>query len=104
MTELKNVTSYGNSGAGAIALAIAGGAKRIIMIGYDCKKTDGKAHWHADYPKAMGNAGMIDKWQSRFQQLKDDNPEVEIINATRDTALTCFDKMTLEEALSLPPL
>ena len=37
-------------------------AKNIILLGYDGQKTNGKAHWHADHPRGMGNAGPVDKW------------------------------------------
>ena len=90
--------AHHNSGCGAIALAVQGGARRVLMLGYDCQKTGGKAHWHADYAK-LGNAGSIDKWPARFQALADDCAGVEIINCSRETALTIFPRMELEEAL-----
>jgi hypothetical protein len=90
--------AHHNSGCGAIALAVKGGARRVLMLGYDCQKTGGKAHWHADYAK-LGNAGSIDKWPARFQSLADDCRGVEIINCSRETALEVFPRMSLEEAL-----
>lgn len=35
------VKGFGNSGAGAIAMAAKAGAKRVIMLGYDCQHTGG---------------------------------------------------------------
>lgn len=91
--------AHNNSGAGAIALACTSGAKRVLMLGYDCQKTGGKAHWHGDHPKTLGNAGGIDRWPAKFEALAADWPGVEIINCSRETALEVFPRMTLEQAL-----
>lgn len=101
MTKLQNVRSYANSGAGAISAAVHAGAKRVILLGYDCQKTGGKSHWHGDHPKHLGNAGRIDSWHDAFLKLKNDFKDVEIVNATRETALECFNKIDLEVALCL---
>lgn len=90
---------YSNSGAGAITLAAKGGAKRIILLGYDSQKTGGKAHWHGDHPPTLGNAGHMDKWQKRFAEQAKDFADIEIINCSRQTALTCFPRANLEDVL-----
>jgi hypothetical protein len=93
--------TYGNSGAACISLAAQGQAKRIILLGYDCQKTDGKAHWHGDHPPVLGNAGQIDKWAVRFAKQAKDLSNTQIINCSRATALTCFERMDLDAALAL---
>lgn len=90
---------YANSGAGAIVTAIAGGAKRVILLGYDCQKTNGKAHWHGDHPKNLGNANRINNWVDKFAELCKDYANINIINASRSTALNCFQTMDLEKCL-----
>ena len=50
---------HGNSGAAAVSLAYMFGAARIYLLGYDCQRTGGKAHWHGDHPKGLGNAGSM---------------------------------------------
>jgi hypothetical protein len=92
-------TNFGNSGANAISLAIHGGAEKVILIGYDCQKTNGKVHWHGDHVKGLGNATRIDKWHLKFEKLADWAKDTPIINASRETALTCFPKMTIYQAL-----
>lgn len=89
-----------NSGAGAIALAAQLGARRIVLLGYDAQKTGGAAHWHEDHPAGLGNAGSVGKWPRQFAELAKSLAGVEIINASRETALTCWPRMTLEEALT----
>jgi len=101
------VVEHKNSGAGAIAAAVQAGASRVMLLGYDCQKTGGRAHWHGDHPEGLGNAGSMDKWPRQFQRLADTLRGVEILNCSRETALTCFPRADLETALgrnSLPPL
>jgi len=93
--------AYGNSGAGCISLAISAGARRVLMLGYDCQPTGGKTHWHGDHPKGLGNAAAMPRWIAKFGKLARDKAGREIINCSRETALTCFPRMPLAEALAL---
>lgn len=95
------ITSYGNSGAAAVSFAASAEAKQIILLGYDCKYSDsGLRHWHGDHPQGLGNAARIDLWHVKFERLaKEQGVGREILNASRDTALTCFPRISLEEAL-----
>lgn len=97
--RVQEAASYGNSGAAAIASAFTGGAKRVVMIGYDCQRTNGKAHWHGDHPKHLGNAGKIELWHEGFERIAKRYSHCEIVNASRETALKCFKQMSLEDAL-----
>lgn len=90
---------FGNSGAGAVSLAGLAGARRVLMLGYDCQRTGGKVHWHGDHPKGLGNAGAMPKWPQQFAKLKAAMAGVEIINCSRETALTCFPRASLEDSL-----
>lgn len=89
-----------NSGAGALALAAHWGARRVILLGYDCQRTGGKAHWHGDHPPGLGNAGSLPKWPAQFQKLVPQLRGVEVINASRETALTVFPRASLESVLT----
>lgn len=89
-----------NSGAGAIALAILLGAKKVILLGYDAQKTGGKAHWHGDHPSQLGNAGSVNQWPEFFNLLAQKYRNSSIINASRETAITCFKREELETVLS----
>lgn len=94
-------TGYGNTGTCAIALAVAGGAAKIVLIGYDCQKTGGRAHWHADHPGPMSNAKSIGMWPRKFAQVAAYAAahQCRVLNASRSTALTCFERVKLVEAL-----
>lgn len=95
--------AYGNSGAGAISLACFAGAWRVLLLGFDCQRTGGKAHWHGDHPKGLGNAGSLPKWPGQFKKLREAFPDLEIINCSRETALTAFPRGRLEEWLAKAP-
>lgn len=95
------IDSFGNSGTAAISLAIATGASRVVMLGYDCQKTGGRTHWHGDHPRTLGNAISMPGWPKLFRKLAAwaEARRVPVMNASRETALTCFPRVTLEDAL-----
>lgn len=88
-----------NSGAGAIALAAHFGARRVILLGYDCQPTGGKRHWHGDHPNGLGNAGSLPKWPGQFRDVRREFAALEIINCSRETALGVFPRRDLSEVL-----
>ena len=98
--QMPDIDGFANSGAALIAMLIKNKVNRVILLGYDCQKTDGKAHWHGDHPKGLGNAKGMDKWHDRFAKLIKLEGETKIINASRATALDMFERMDLENALT----
>lgn len=93
--------SHGNSGACAIALAIASGASKIVLLGYDCQASGGQVHWHADHPKGLTNAASMKRWPMQFKAAAQEAHKrgIKVVNASRQTALNCFKRQTLETAL-----
>jgi hypothetical protein len=91
----------GNSGYQAINLVFLLGAKKIILLGFDMQRTNGKSHCHGDHPGTLNRSSNYKLWVKNFLQLaRDLSAEgVEVTNATRETALNCFERRTLEEAL-----
>lgn len=96
------VKTYNNSGAGVISLAHWLGATRVYLLGYDMQHTGGKTHWHGDHPKGLANAGKVALWPAQFVKLKYELPELAIFNCSRVSALECFERLTLEDALREP--
>ncbi len=96
--------AYNNSGAGAISLALYGGAARVVLLGYDQQHTGGERHWHGDHPKGLGNAAGVDRWRDSFHQLRErmDKAGVVYLNCSRATALD-WPRATLAEVLCAPP-
>jgi len=94
----------GNSGANAIPLAIAYGADRILLVGYDSKLgPNGETHHHGDHPSPLMNCTRIESWPERFGQIRRKFGNKEIINCSIETALKCFPRGTLERELSQRP-
>jgi hypothetical protein len=93
---------YANSGACAISMALAGGASKIVLLGYDCQNgPNGEKHWHGDHPKGLTNCASMPRWGQVFTRVSIDAEVqgVPVINATRRTALRCFKKAELADAL-----
>lgn len=93
-----------NSGYQAIGLAHVFGAARLTLLGYDFKVGPrGERHHHGDHPKGLGNCspGRFPSWRSAMDVLARDARKVglQIENASRDTALKCFPRVKLEDAL-----
>lgn len=91
----------GNSGYQAINLVYLMGAKKIILLGFDMQRTKGQSHWHGDHPKELNRHSDFGNWRGRFVSLARDLKKegVEVINATRESALDCFERKTVEEVL-----
>lgn len=93
-----------NSGYQAINLAFLEGARRIVLLGYDMQHTGGRHHWHPDHPRHLGNfnPGMPELCRPKFTPLAADlaRAGVTVINASRETALTCFTRQPLTDVLA----
>jgi hypothetical protein len=88
-----------NAGATAIDLAIRMRAKRIILIGYDMKVKQGRHNYH-NYHNHTPRDDVYNRFFVHFKKIKEELPkDIEIINATPDSALTLFPKLSLKEAL-----
>lgn len=100
-TSPKRIHQGGNSGYQAIGLAHAWGAERVVLLGYDMQRTGGKSHWHGDHKGGLPNLGpAMTTWPAKFATIAAQWPHV--VNASRQTALTCFPRVTLADALAEP--
>lgn len=87
-----------NSGLRAVQLAVHFGAKRVLLLGYDASVKAG-THWHGSHEKTKNpDEARCEKWRRQFSKL--DTKDVEVINCTPGSALECFPKMTLTEAMT----
>lgn len=88
-----------SSGHTAISLAIAMGAARVIMLGYDMRVVDGREHCHAEYSGKRDLGQYASDFVPAFSgwnraALKSG---VQILNATPDSAVREFRMVTLDE-------
>lgn len=93
-----------NSGYQAINLAVHFGAARIVLLGYDCQRTRGEDHFFGPHIKMNQTTdARFLEWRAYFATLIKPLAEigVEIVNATRETALTCFPRAPLETLVAL---
>lgn len=88
-----------NSGFQAVKLAIDLGAKRILLLGFDCHVKNG-THWHGDHKNTQNpDEVRCNKWVKQFNAL--DTKGVEIINCTPDSAITRFSYIPIDEAVDV---
>lgn len=97
----KMIHRGGNGGYQALNLAVVSGAGRVIMLGYDCKTgPGGEQHWHADHPAEMNNPERHLKsgaWARQYDTIG--ALPCDVVNCTRDTAITRFPRRLLEDVL-----
>lgn len=95
------VHSGGNSGYQAVNLAYHFGARKIALLGFDMHRKAG-GHWHGEHHGMLSAPpSHMAVWRREFPALAADlrHEGVLVINATEGSALDCFPKIPLPEAL-----
>lgn len=92
---------YGsNSGFQAVNLAILFGCKRIVLIGFDMRRIDGRAHFFGEHPKPLFDGTDYSRFLSPFKRAARTLPStISIVNATPDSDLRCFPMKILSDAI-----
>lgn len=91
-----------SSGHTAVSLAIAMGAERVLLVGYDMQVVNGREHHHNEYKGPRD----LDIYKNEFQRAFRGWNEaalasgVEILNCTHGSAVTEFPFADLDEVLS----
>lgn len=103
-TDPSAIRTGRNSGYLALNVAVHYGASRILLVGYDMGHRHGQpSHFFGEHPGAMKQRSpypmFIDCYQSAVAPLK--ALGVSVVNCSRSTALTCFPRMTLADALKV---
>ena len=90
-----------NSGYQAMNLAFHLGAKRILLLGYDMQVAIGKSHWFGSHPG--GGPPPVQSFRGMFRQIVGplEKEGVSVVNCSRETALDCFTRLPLTQALDL---
>jgi len=94
-----NVSHAGNSGRGALTHAVAAGAIRIALVGYDMT---GPGHWHGGYEWTC-RFGVRDypDWAAEMTAFAGDIAArgVSVVNLNPASAIRCFGFATLDAVL-----
>lgn len=91
-----------NSGNTAVSLAIAMGAKTVLMVGYDCRLVGGREHFHSEYKGPRDLSLYDNEFKRAFNGWNEAARAsgVEILNCTPGSAITEFKFANLDEVLS----
>ena len=93
-----------NSGYAAINLAYHLGAKQIVLLGYDMGNVNGESHFHDGYQvSATADATYENRFMKGFPYLADMLKEIgiNVWNVSPISKLTCFQRLTIQQALRL---
>lgn len=90
-----------NSGYQVVNLAVLAGGNPILLVGYDMRHIDGKDHFvggEHSIPTPENNLkGYAKNFRTMVEPLR--RIGVDVINVTPGSAIDCFPRMSLEEAL-----
>jgi hypothetical protein len=96
----------GNSGFNALNMVAQLAPAKIILVGYDMTRKNG-AHWHDPHPTGLSNPtnGSIDRWRIVMDNAAKTLAEHGnyVINASEDSTLRNYAKMSFQEALDYVP-
>lgn len=80
-----------NSGYQALNLAYLSGAKRILLLGFDCHGT----HYFGPHPPELDRGCGHGDWIPEFRTICPSDYGIEIINLSADSAIDAFPKCAI---------
>lgn len=94
------IATGGNSGFQVLNMAVLDGADRVILLGFDYgfdPAQQDKHWWEKDHPRNSRFSNYAE-WNRRLSAAA---PliNVPVLNASRQTAITCFDQVNLRDVL-----
>lgn len=95
-----------NSGAALVNLVAQWGVAKIVLLAYDMLRGEqGQSHYFGDHEGGLPNLGTLDQWVERMQPIARDLEArgVDIVNASRRTAITAIPQRRLADALRPKP-
>lgn len=98
--EVKSDYVQASSGHTSACLAARLGAKKIVLIGFECKAIDGRTHGHDDY-KTDDLAPFRERYLLAWNELSIRFKEfgIKVINSTPDSEIKDFEFIPLEQAI-----
>ena len=91
-----------SSGYQALNLCWHLGVKRVLLLGFDMRVVGRRTHWHMAHKRPTAadvfQTEMIPAFRRAVPDLKEGG--LEVINCTPESALDCFPRVALDEALA----
>jgi hypothetical protein len=90
-----------SSGACAIGLAAHFGVKRIVLLGFDMKRRGERNNWHTKHPSSDQARNPYARFLRPFPEIAEGLKRrgIECLNASPDSAIDAFPKVSLETLL-----
>lgn len=91
-----------NSGHQAVNVAVHLGASRILLLGYDMQAREGgPSHFFGEHKSPLNKGLSFDVFKACFATMVEPLKRlgVQVINCSRETALTCFPRAALRDVL-----
>ena len=102
------VRTGGNGGYQALHIAAHAGASRVLLLGFDMRRTEAGCHWHGPHPSMLRETTdqTYAKWARQFETIAGPLKErgVGVVNCTPGSALQCFRVARLEDELAVESL
>jgi hypothetical protein len=94
------INTGGSSGFQQLNVAALRGAKKIILIGYDCTDA-GRRHWHPDHEGKMDKRASYAEWLAHYRKAAPtiERMGIEVINCSPGSAIDCFRRDTIGNVL-----
>jgi hypothetical protein len=97
----------GTSGYCALDVVACRGAKRVVLLGFDYQPSrpvtgqPAQYHYHDGYPWVNGAENGWHQWARNFGPMNRrlEERDIQVINASPDSKISCFPKMSIEDAL-----
>lgn len=93
----------GTSGFVALNIAVLKRATKIFLFGFDYLTPDTRQHWNEDHYKEKRHQASSNwnHWAHSYRMIAPTLKEmgIDVINASPDSAINCFEKVTINAAM-----
>lgn len=88
-----------NTGACAIDLLDQLQAKRIYLLGFDCREENNISHYHGRYKNFVKQSVYNSNFLPCFRALSKHIKNAEVVNLSEDTRIDCFRKSSINNLI-----
>ena len=88
-----------NTGAAVIDYLDKMKANKIFLLGFDCKRVNGKSHSHSEYRFRVNDTNYESLFVPCFEELSRNLQHSKVYNCSAQSALKCFEYRGIERIL-----